>query len=592
MNTLTSCIVYLWSGADVPLYLLDTLYQNSKLQPKTLNYVVIPDQCIEYFRTKVELFDVPNKIVFFPVENIPCSNLQQQYETRIKQVVEGNPQHFDGEFSVFWQHTITRYFVLHSFMKLMSLSWVLHLEIDNMLYIDAQKLIKDFILPNNFTSHITCVQHNFNKPISIAIGSIVFVPEIDALEDFLFYTLQTVGNPWLYDMQILGNYTQKHLFPAIAQDNLAKSGGIFDGACIGQYLGGLSPANTGFISYTNTEKGHINDSGMLIGSDYDFVVTGYPKIYTCKMKGEVDTYKINNIHVHSKQLCLFSSFYDTSYEEIITGERIQISCDITFSTRESIEFHKSLKGTGVKVAFYDFFDLDCLKGVKTVFIYTHHISHFIKMVLPILEEPITLYTTNSDDEFNCLKILDCDMILKVYATNCSIKHPKLQIIPIGIANSMYVHGDLTKVFSLASTTYFYKKTKKFYININENTHPFRNKVMDVVREKGLTTFTNQNYNTYLNTLNDHMFCLCIRGNGNDTHRFWEALYLGVIPVLISDEIPLEFLEQLTMTHVPFIQMSLLEFSNTNKDFFNEKLYNVISKKMYCLNALKLTHYCK
>ena len=32
------------------------------------------------------------------------------------------------------------------------------------------------------------------------------------------------------------------------------------------------------------------------------------------------------------------------------------------------------------------------------------------------------------------------------------------------------------------------------------------------------------------------FCICPRGNGIDTHRLWEALYLGCIPIVLESEI--------------------------------------------------------
>jgi len=33
----------------------------------------------------------------------------------------------------------------------------------------------------------------------------------------------------------------------------------------------------------------------------------------------------------------------------------------------------------------------------------------------------------------------------------------------------------------------------------------------------------------------HKFCLCPRGNGIDTHRFWEAQYLNTIPVILRSD---------------------------------------------------------
>ncbi len=36
---------------------------------------------------------------------------------------------------------------------------------------------------------------------------------------------------------------------------------------------------------------------------------------------------------------------------------------------------------------------------------------------------------------------------------------------------------------------------------------------------------------YLRHLVRHRFCACPRGNGIDTHRFWECAYLGIVPVV-------------------------------------------------------------
>jgi hypothetical protein len=41
---------------------------------------------------------------------------------------------------------------------------------------------------------------------------------------------------------------------------------------------------------------------------------------------------------------------------------------------------------------------------------------------------------------------------------------------------------------------------------------------------------------YLKLLGSHQFSACPRGNGIDTHRIWESLYLGVIPVVERTEL--------------------------------------------------------
>jgi hypothetical protein len=39
---------------------------------------------------------------------------------------------------------------------------------------------------------------------------------------------------------------------------------------------------------------------------------------------------------------------------------------------------------------------------------------------------------------------------------------------------------------------------------------------------------------YLTSLSHHDYCLCPSGNGLDTHRLWESLYLGVVPIVLQN----------------------------------------------------------
>ena len=43
--------------------------------------------------------------------------------------------------------------------------------------------------------------------------------------------------------------------------------------------------------------------------------------------------------------------------------------------------------------------------------------------------------------------------------------------------------------------------------------------------------TPETYARYLTSILEHKFVLCPEGNGVDTHRLWETLYLGRIPIV-------------------------------------------------------------
>jgi hypothetical protein len=47
---------------------------------------------------------------------------------------------------------------------------------------------------------------------------------------------------------------------------------------------------------------------------------------------------------------------------------------------------------------------------------------------------------------------------------------------------------------------------------------------------------------YLQSIRQHDFILCPRGNGRDTHRLWETLYLGSIPIVKFGEMPGQLLK--------------------------------------------------
>ena len=39
----------------------------------------------------------------------------------------------------------------------------------------------------------------------------------------------------------------------------------------------------------------------------------------------------------------------------------------------------------------------------------------------------------------------------------------------------------------------------------------------------------------INTLKKYKYAICPGGNGPDCHRFWECLYLGVIPIVENNQ---------------------------------------------------------
>tara|TARA_B100001250_G_scaffold100244_1_gene84311 strand:+ start:1013 stop:1957 length:945 start_codon:yes stop_codon:yes gene_type:complete len=87
-----------------------------------------------------------------------------------------------------------------------------------------------------------------------------------------------------------------------------------------------------------------------------------------------------------------------------------------------------------------------------------------------------------------------------------------------------------------------EKTELLYFNFNEKTtneplySPHKNirkKVKNRFLKLGYTWNAKQPFEKYMETLCNHKFCISPPGRGIDTHRTWEALMMGTIPIVES-----------------------------------------------------------
>ena len=96
-----------------------------------------------------------------------------------------------------------------------------------------------------------------------------------------------------------------------------------------------------------------------------------------------------------------------------------------------------------------------------------------------------------------------------------------------------------------------------------DTHPVRAKV----REEFLTASESWDFfegyitPTDFNRLSaQYQYVACVRGNGIDTHRFWETLYRGRIPIVMEDD----WSKSLNHLNLPFESISSWEKSELSR----------------------------
>lgn len=225
---------------------------------------------------------------------------------------------------------------------------------------------------------------------------------------------------------------------------------------------------------------------------------------------------------------------------IVSGEKIQNMCDYYLGTRNHLVYNPFIHSQNPKHLCIDSSDItEQMKrpDLRTLFCYLPLLETHLQPLVEALSHvttPITLFFHNGDTTFtqaHASTLLQNKNISCIYTQNLSIStHDKLKPLPIGIANSMWAHGNIY-TWALRLQMPLPEKTQLiyFYFHVNTNAHK-RQSCFDIVRSKGVALQPKRTLSEYIQTLSTFKFAICPEGNGIDTHRFWECLYLKVIPI--------------------------------------------------------------
>lgn len=230
---------------------------------------------------------------------------------------------------------------------------------------------------------------------------------------------------------------------------------------------------------------------------------------------------------------------------IITGEKIQNKCDYYIGSLEDFNYNPNIKPQLSKHININNYNIELIKklNIQNIFCYTHILLHNCDSLIIILSNISTkfnIFFHNSDQCFNIehKNILQLPNLQKIFTQNLSIE-PEENIIPlpIGIANSMWRHGNLNIWSNVLSKINIDNKLNYIYFNFNINTNISKRKICyDIVILKNIPNIPNTDYLNYLNILASYKFAICPEGNGIDTHRMWECIYLKVIPICLKNTI--------------------------------------------------------
>ena len=198
----------------------------------------------------------------------------------------------------FWHLCSLRFFYLYSYIKKNQLTDCIHLENDVMSYINFDKLK-------------TCFKHNkvyatFDSDTRV-IPSILYIPNCEA-----FKPIVDNYNEQINDMENLARFDETVIepFPIYSNhENINKFNKnfddfhcVFDGAAIGQYLGGIDPRN----KHGDT-RGFINETCIIKYNNNVFFWVLEDGLHCPYIFINNHLIKVINLHIHSKNLNNFMS---------------------------------------------------------------------------------------------------------------------------------------------------------------------------------------------------------------------------------------------------------------------------------------------
>ena len=171
-------------------------------------------------------------------------------------------------------------------------------------------------------------------------------------------------------------------------------------------------------------------------------------------------------------------------------------------------------------------------------------------------------------------------------------------LPLGITNNTQessLHPIYGNVDSMIHVMNEPKQDKNLvYMNFNISTYPQeRQQVFNLFQDKewvtkGMIENTMEGRTRFLQEIRNHTFVLCPRGNGVDTHRLWETLYMGSIPIVKKD-IALKDFEDLPICFIDSWTEITPEFLVEQKQRILSKSWNIQKLKVsYWIDKITLT----
>jgi hypothetical protein len=191
-----------------------------------------------------------------------------------------------------------------------------------------------------------------------------------------------------------------------------------------------------------------------------------------------------------------------------------------------------------------------IANAKTIFCDSDKLQEFLNKHHKSITAKV-IVSGNTDYEFHSELINVPSSVRRFYLQNSFISaHPLYRTIPIGIENFRYGLNGHPRLMQKKIT--FKDRQKSALVGPFSKTHFERSVLEKNITESVFIRVVNQRCSprSLSKLFQKYQFVAAVRGNGVDTHRLWESLYRGCVPLvkldswsqfLVEHKLPIEFI---------------------------------------------------
>jgi hypothetical protein len=488
----------------------------------------------------------------------------------------------------FWLKSFERLVVLEQFMKFTNASSVFHAELDQLLFrvdllidklnkLDSPGIRLPFHSPTSALASIMHIQGHANLThlLEFARSTQPFMNEMELLARWgLANPERLQALPTLATVLIPDS---RKLISPVSTLNLSDTGGISDAAQVGQWIGGVDARN--LPSSKRPLNHHVDPaSEMLLTKDQLALAKfsferGSSRLQTRLHDGQL--LPIYNLHLHSKahrwvhareqNLTFLIDRANRADDSAIPGVRLaQLSYKVVAalqtgwnSPQNAKSFLRMLanKYAHRRPSSAPFLSGDTFRGLTRnlwdsqsrsvkpsklteadlVFLEPELIEDFKTNILDKQKVPVTLMIGNSDINHgdNLKPLAQHPMVNRIFAQNLTKEVHGVEVLPIGLENRWRAANGLLSFFDKRLDVNAERKFRIMWcFSVHTNPEERVPATNDLSECQSADKYEDLPRKEHQDALRQYAFVASPPGNGLDTHRTWEAMYQGCVPVLL------------------------------------------------------------